>query len=106
MHCLGVLRYYFFGVTNQLEQRKRIAKLAELDVPGLQVARHWKTEHSEALKEALAEVVRGDWLLVFNPGQPVIMTIDASGEHAYSVTAHQYDTVTTKMRPAAYFSTG
>lgn len=105
-HCLGVLRYYFFGVTNQLEQRKRIAKLAELDVPGLQVARHWTKEHSDALREALAEVVRGDWLLVYNPGQPVIMTTDASGEHGYCVTAHQYDTVTGKMRPIAYFSTG
>jgi len=105
-HVLGILRYYYHGVADHKAQRERIAKLVELDVPGIVLRAHWTDEHTRLMREALAEVTTGRWLLVFDPSQPVTITTDASGNHGYCITAHQADPVTGEMRPIAYISKG
>jgi len=103
-HVLGTIRYYFHGVKDHKAQRAYLAKLSELDVKGVNMAREWTAEHTEAMRAAIAAVVSGDWLLVYDPTQRVHVTTDASGKHGYCVTAHQYDRQTGKMRPIAYIS--
>ena len=105
-HVLGVIRYYYWGVTDQLAQRARLAKLAELDVPGIRLASKWTPAHTTAMRDAFAAIASGDWILVYDPTQPVWVGSDASGNHGFAVTACQYDTRSGKMRPVAYFSRG
>jgi hypothetical protein len=106
IHVIGVLRYYWHAVANHHDQRAHIAVLLELDVPGICVRTQWKERHTVALRAALAAVTTGDWLLVYDPSQPVIVTTDASGNHGYSITVNQYDKLTGKPRPIAYISKG
>ena len=105
-HVLGVLRYYYFGVADQLAQRARLGKLAELDVEGSRVAQNWTEQHTVAMREALEAIAAGDWAMVFDPSQPVYVTTDASGSHGFSVVANQWDKATGKPRPIAYHSQG
>ena len=110
-HVLGIMRYYFFGVPNQRRQRELIAKLAELlKVRGLDTAERfaaaWTPGHTAAMREALAAITAGSWLLVYDPSQPVTVTTDAAGSYGYSVTANQWDPLTGEMRAIAYISRG
>jgi hypothetical protein len=93
-------------VANHHDQRAHITVLLELDVPGICVRTQWKERHTVALRAALAAVTTGDWLLVYDPSQPVIVTTDASGNNGYSITVNQYDKLTGKLRPIAYISKG
>ena len=105
-HVLGVLRYYYFGVTNQEKQRARLRLLSGLDVEGVVLRSAWKPEHESAMREALEEVSKGDWLMVYDPSQPVYVWTDASGNYGYCVTAAQFCKETGKARPISYFSAG
>ena len=105
-HVLGIIRYYYWGVTDQLAQRARLAKLVELDVPGTRLEGKWTAVHTTAMRGALDAIVNGEWLLVYDPTQPVVCTVDASGNHGFAVVANQYDKRTGKMRPIAFFSRG
>lgn len=105
-HVLGILRYYFFGVPDQLAQRQRIDKLAELDVPNMRVKEHWTAEHTTAMREAVAAITAGDWSLVYNPRLPVYVTTDAATGCGFSVIANQYDERTGRRRAIAYYSCG
>jgi len=105
-HVLGLIRYYFFGVRDHNAQRLRMAKLLELEQPGTNVLKKWTEEHNTAMYTALGEIIKGDWLLVYNPLQQVTVTTDASGSHGYCITACQYDAVTGVMRPISYLSKG
>ena len=105
-HVLGVIRYYYWGVSDHKAQRARLAKLSELDVPNLRVAERWTAAHTTAMREAIDAVVKGDWLLVYDPSRPVYVTTDAAGNYGYAVVACQYDQRTGKMRPIAFFSKG
>jgi transposase InsO family protein len=104
IHTLGILRYYYFGVVDQKAQRARIAKLAALDVPGKPIS-GWTDEHTRALREACEAIASGDWILVFDPLQPVYLSTDASGEHGYCITALQYD-AEGAPRPVLFYSRG
>ena len=104
-HVLGVLRYYFFGTHNHAKQRERIEKLAELDFVGARVSELWTDDHTEVMKEAVDEVLKGDWALCFNPSKKVYVSVDASGKHGYCVTAWQYGE-DGKLLPVAFFSHG
>ena len=106
VHVLGILRYYFFGVSDHNAQRERVAVLAELSEPGTVVRARWTAVHTTALREALDAIVNGEWLLVYDPSQRVWVATDASGNHGYCVAAWQFDRVSGKMRPIAYFSRG
>lgn len=103
---LGIIRYYYWGITDQIGQRARLSKLAELDVPGTRLLTKWTAEHTAAMRGAFEAITSGDWLLVYDPRQPVVVTCDASGNHGFAVVANQYDPATGKMRPIAYFSHG
>jgi hypothetical protein len=105
-HVLGILRYYYFGVSDHGAQRDRIAMLQQMDVPGLVVQRHWTNAHTKAMRDAFAAVMAGEWLLVYNPRQPVWVTTDASGNHGYCVTAWQWDVASGRPLPISYFSAG
>jgi hypothetical protein len=105
-HLLGVLRYYYFTVSDHLKQRARIALLDELDVHGIHLSAHWKQEHTTAMAEAMQAITTGDWIMVYDPSQPVMVYTDASGNHGYSVVACQYDPVSGAPRPIAYISKG
>ena len=105
-HVLGLIRYYFFGVGDHDAQRQRMAILMELEQPGTHVLRAWTAKYNAAMYDALAEITRGDWLLVYDPSQEVTVTTDASGSHGYNITANQYDAITGIMRPIAYISKG
>jgi hypothetical protein len=94
------------GTVDHNAQRDRIAKLVALDVPGIVLRSHWTDEHTAAMRDALAAVTSGGWLLVYDPSQPVTVMTDASGNHGYCVTAHQNDPTTGEMRPIAYISRG
>jgi hypothetical protein len=105
VHVLGVLRYYYFGITDQHAQRARIARLAELDVPGSQLALRWTDEHTQILREACEAIANGDWILVFDPSREVFLSTDASGKHGFCVTAHQYNDDGV-FRPILFYSRG
>jgi hypothetical protein len=103
-HMLGIVRYYYFCVTDHAAQRERLAILAELDKPGTRVADLWKERHTTAMREALAAISKGEWLLAYDPLRPVVVTTDASGNHGYGIIANQYDGKTGKMRPILFIS--
>ena len=105
-HVLGLIRYYFFGVRDHNSQRLRMAKLLELEQSGTNVLKKWTAEHNTAMYDALREITNGDWLLVYNPMQPVTVTTDASGSHGFCITACQYDIVSGEIRPISYMSRG
>lgn len=105
-NVLGILRHYYWGVQHQLEQRKRIALLAELDRDRVDVPSAWTPEHTEALSAALREVIAGNWQLVFDPSQPVMVSTDASSQFGFGVTATQWDSRTGEPRPISFFSKG
>jgi hypothetical protein len=106
VHLLGMLRYYYFGVHNQLAQRERLAKLQELDVAGTIVKSAWTEEHTRAMKGAIEEVIAGKWLMVFDPRKKVYVWTDASGSHGYAVVVCQYDDASGELRPIAVYSAG
>ena len=107
-HILGTLRYYYWTVPadKQLQQRQLLATLAELDKPRLDLLKAWTPEHTEAMRLAFNNICDGDWLLVYDPRQPVYVTTDASGLYGFAVCANQYDTHTGVMQPIANFSQG
>ena len=105
-HVLGVLRYYYFGVVNQLAQRDRLALLQELDVAGIVLKVAWTEVHTAAMRAAIEEIIGGEWLLAFDPRKKVYVWTDASGNHGYAVIASQYDDVTGELRPIAVYSNG
>jgi hypothetical protein len=106
-HVLGILRYYFFGVHDQIAQRERLAKLCELNVLGLRDFKgKWTEEHTTAMYDALKEIVNGKWALIYDPSQPVYVTTDAATRHGYSVISNQYDPRTGALRPIGFYSTG
>ena len=106
-HVLGILRYYFFGVHDQIAQRARLAKLSELNVSGLRDFKDkWTDEHTTAMRDALKEIVNGKWALIYDPSLPVYVTTDAATGHGYSVIANQYDPRTGELRPIGFYSTG
>jgi transposase InsO family protein len=105
LHLLGIIRYYYFGVANQHAQRRRLAKLAALDQPGIRLADHWTSEHTSAMQGALEAIATGDWALLYDPKKPVYITTDASGDHGFGITAHQYDS-TGALRPIFFYSRG
>jgi hypothetical protein len=104
LHAMGVLRYYFFGITDHKAQRERLAKLKELDVQGIRLKDHWKPEHTKAFRDALNAVTNGDWLMVYDPTKEVYVWTDASGKHGYCVAVAQFDKG--KLRPIAFYSVG
>ena len=106
IHVLGILRYYYWGVKQQLEQRDRIAELAKLDVPGIILQKHWTADHTRIMRASLEAIVNGDWTLVHDPRLPVYVTSDAGGNTGYAIIAWQYDAHTGAIRPIAYFSKG
>ena len=103
---LGVLRYYYWGVREQRQQRDRIAYLSKLDVPGVRLRDVWSPGHTKAMSDAIEAVVSGEWSMVYDPTLPVYVTTDASGNHGFSVVANQYDKVTGKLRPIAFYAKG
>jgi hypothetical protein len=105
VHVLGILRYYYFGVSNQRNQRRRITKLAELDVPGIRLLDAWTEDHERAMRGALDAVANGDWVLLYDPRQPVVVTTDASGDHGFGITSHQY-APDGRLRPIFFYSRG
>jgi transposase InsO family protein len=105
LHILGIIRYYYFGVRNQSAQRKRLAKLTELDQPGIRLADHWTDDHTSAMRGALEAITAGDWALLYDPKEPVYVTSDASGDHGFGITAHQYASDGT-LRPIFFYSRG
>ena len=107
-HLLGSLRYYYWTVpaNKQLQQRQLLATLAALEKPRLDISKEWKPEHTEAMRLALSNICDGDWLLVYDPRQPVYVSTDASGLYGFAVCAAQYDTNTGVMLPIANFSQG
>ena len=105
-HVIGIIRYYYFGVSDHKKQREHLAKLDELDVQGIVLKKVWTEKHTQAMQAALSNIENGDWLLVYDPRQHVHVTCDASGNHGYCVTAHQYDKTSGKMRPIAFYSSG
>ena len=58
------------------------------------------------MRDALAAVVEGDWLLCFDPTQMVYVMTDADTHHGYNVTACQYDQHSGVMRPLLFISHG
>ena len=102
---LGSIRYYYFGVADQDAIRACVAKLVELDVHGAQVARLWTDAHTAALRRAFSLIASGDWALIFDPTRPVYVTTDASSEHGFAVTAHQFD-ADGRFRPISFHSQG
>ena len=105
-HILGIIRYYMHGITDQMAQRERIAVLALLDKPGVHLANVWSDEHTTAMRDAIKAIVEGDWILVFDPTQPVYITTDAAGALGYSIVASQSDMKTGVMRPISFYSKG
>jgi hypothetical protein len=105
-HVLGIIRYYFHGVTNHNAQRKRIALLASLDYDGVRLARHWTPLHTQAMRGAMQAIAEGKWQLVFDPNKDVYVSTDASGLHGFCVVATQYDDVTGEPLPIAFMSRG
>lgn len=105
-HVLGILRYYYFGVRDHKAQRQRLALLADLDVPGTRLKKVWTPAHTAAMNEAIEAIVDGEWILVYDPTQRVIVSTDASGNHGFSVVANQYDKRTGAMRPISFHSQG
>jgi hypothetical protein len=104
-HVLGILRYYYFGVSDHNTYRARIAILSELDVPGARVSSLWKQHHTDAMRGALDQIADSAFISVFNPAKPVFVTTDASGNHGYCITAHQYGDAG-NLQPIAFFSHG
>ena len=108
-HVLGILRYYYWtviGERKQIEQRSHLAKLSELDQPRIVLAQAWADEHTAAMRAAIENICCGDWLLVYDPSQPVYVSTDASSHHGFGVAASQYDSRSGVMRPIACFSLG
>ena len=103
---LGILRYYYHVVHDHKAQRNHIAKLCELDKPHMEVAKKWTEHHTRAMKAAFDAVCHGDWLMVYDPTQPIYVSTDASGQHGYCIVANQYERGTGKPRPVAYISKG
>ena len=82
-HVLGVIRYYFFGVPNHSLLRESLAKLGELDRPGvMDISSLWTPDHERALHSSLTAIMEGTWLSLFDPAKPVYATTDASGPSA------------------------
>jgi len=104
-HLNGILRYYFFGTHNHGRQRDRIEKLAELDFVGARMSELWTEEHTKIMREAVEEILRGDWAMCFDPSKPLHVSTDAAGNHGYCVTAWQWDD-NGKLWPVAFFSRG
>ena len=107
-HVLGMIRYYYWTVSSdkQLEQRGHLAKLSELNRPRAKLTETWTADHTSAMKSAIDNICKGDWLLVHDPNQPVYVSTDASGDNGFAVAAAQYDAHTGVMRPIANFSMG
>ena len=105
-HVLGVLRYYYFQVSDQLPQRERLALLAALDYHGVDLSTAWTPQHDAAFKDALASITRGNWLLVYDPTQPVYLTTDAAGNNGYAITAYQINRRTGLRQEIGYWSKG
>ena len=66
----------------------------------------WTGEHTAEMKSAIDNICCGDWLLVYDPNQPVYVSTDAASLHGFSVAACQYDVKTGALRPIANFSQG
>jgi len=105
-HVLGVLRYYYFGVSDQKGQRDRISELAELDKSGTVLAKAWTVHHSQLLRKCIDAVVNGAWIMVYDPSHPVYVTTDAGGKTGYAVIVYQFDPLTGEPLPIAYYSKG
>ena len=105
-HVLGILRHYFWGVEDQMAQRKRISLLAELDYDRVDISSAWTVAHSDAFKTALCAIANGKWMLVYDPRKPVWVTTDASSELGFAVTAHQFEDDSGIMTPISFFSKG
>jgi len=105
----SVLRYYYFGVKDQLKQRERIARLAELEAPRSDVAAAMAADGgalTQLLRDAREAVRSGHWLLIYDPSKPVWCWTDAASEHGFAVVAAQFDDVTGQLQPISYFSKG
>jgi hypothetical protein len=105
-HVMGILRHYFWGVRDQLQLRRHLAKLTALDVPGIRLSEHWTDEHTAAMKAGIDLVVSGDWIMVYDPTQPCYCTVDAAGNEGFGMSVYQIHRPTGKHRPIAYFSHG
>lgn len=109
-HIISVLRYYYFGVTNQVKQRERIARLAALaDTPRVDIESALRENNKDLMRvldAALKEVMAGKWLLVYDATKPVWVWTDASSECGFAIVAAQWDTVTGALLPISYFSKG
>ena len=105
-YAIGLIRYYFWGVLDQKSQRDRLELLRLLDEPHVVLSRTWTEAHTAAYRGALEAITKGDWLLVYDPRQPVTVETDASSKFGYCVTAHQSDLVSGRMRPIAFISKG
>jgi len=105
-HVLGVYRYYFFATHDQVGQRQRIETLSRLDYKGVCMAREWTDEHTKIMANCAKAVIDGGFALCFDPSKELYVTTDASGNHGYGVTAHQWDTKTGKLIPVAFYSKG
>jgi hypothetical protein len=103
-HVLGILRYYYWGCTDHALMRDYIALLSQLDVPHTVVSTCWTPAHSDAMYGALRLITAGNWILVYDPTQRVVVTTDASGSHGFSVVANQWDKESGEMRPISYLS--
>jgi len=105
-HVMGILRYYYFGVTDQNAQRGRLALLQELNVPGIVLAEKWTDAHTTAMRDAFKAIAAGDWILCYNPKRRVYVSCDASGNHGWCVTAWQEEEGSGRFRPVAFVSHG
>ena len=106
LSLLGILRYYYWGVRDQLAQRRRLKKLAALGDLGARVAPSWTAEHTTAMREAIEAVVKGEWALIYDPLRPVYVTTDASGNDGFAVVCYQVNVLTGKHETISFFSKG
>ena len=105
-HVLGILRYYYFGIDEQLLMREHMAKLIELERPSVQDIRPlWTEAHTAAMRAALQLVVKGNWLALFDPALPIYITTDAAGGLGYAITCFQLSR-DGSIRPLLFFSAG
>jgi len=110
-HVLGVIRYYYFTVKDQLAQRERLDLLSQLELSnkgakGLDLSSVWTPAHESAMRDSLKAITLGNWMLVFDRRHPVYVTTDACSKFGYAVTAHQWEPVTGELKPISYFSKG
>jgi hypothetical protein len=90
---IKILEPYRSSIDISMGKRDRVGLLGKLDVQGIRLREAWTPAHTTAMRDALEAIANGEWMLVFDPAEPVWITTDASGNNGFCITAHQVDTV-------------